>query len=326
MPLTETILTMKPMNIILLALLSAVLAACDREEDTYMVGTLERDRIDVVVESNEPIITIQARDGQEVQAGDLILEQNPERAAARLAQQVGLRNQAAARLAELQRGPREESIREARAKLEASRAREVNTLANYKRTQEIFDQGLSSDLRRDTDETNYKTTVAQVKADSEALDRLLHGTTIEELDQASAAVEASEAQVRQAQLDLERTRIFAPVSGVVDKVLYRIGERPAPGTTIAIVLDSSRTYARVYVPEHLRTQVIPGKNIDVRVDGVDDAFAGRVRWVSSDATFTPYFALTEHDRSRLSYLAEIDIPEAADLPSGVPLQADLPSE
>jgi len=279
-----------------------------------------------VVESNEPIIAIQVRDGQTVEAGDLILEQNPERAAARLAQQVGLRNQAAARLAELQRGPREESIREARAKLEAARAREVNTLAIYKRTQEVFDQGLSSDFRRDTDETNYKTAVAQVKADSEALDRLLHGTTIEELDQATAAVEASDAQVRQAQLDLDRTRIFAPVSGVVDKVLYRIGERPAPGTTIAIVLDSSRTYARVYVPEHLRTRVIPGANIDVQVDGVDGAFAGRVRWVSSDATFTPYFALTEHDRSRLSYLAEIDIPEAADLPSGVPLQADLPGE
>jgi HlyD family secretion protein len=302
------------------------LTACDREEDTYMVGTLERDRIDVVVESNEPIITIQARDGQEVAAGDLILEQDPERAAARLAQQVGLRNQAAARLAVLQRGPREESIREARAKLEASRAREVNTLAIYKRTQEVFDQGLSSDFRRDTDETNHKTAVAHVKADSEALDRLLHGTTIEELDQATAAVEASEAQVRQAQLDLDRTRIFAPVSGVVDKVLYRIGERPAPGTTIAIVLDSSRTYARVYVPEHLRTRVIPGASIDVRVDGVDGTLAGRVRWVSSDATFTPYFALTEHDRSRLSYLAEIDIPEAADLPSGVPLQADLPGE
>jgi len=326
MPLTETILTMKTMNIILLALLALPLTACDREEDSYMVGTLERDRIDVVVESNEPIIAIQVRDGQTVEAGDLILEQNPERAAARLAQQVGLRNQAAARLAELQRGPREESIREARAKLEAARAREVNTLAIYKRTQEVFDQGLSSDFRRDTDETNYKTAVAQVKADSEALDRLLHGTTIEELDQATAAVEASDAQVRQAQLDLDRTRIFAPVSGVVDKVLYRIGERPAPGTTIAIVLDSSRTYARVYVPEHLRTRVIPGANIDVQVDGVDGAFAGRVRWVSSDATFTPYFALTEHDRSRLSYLAEIDIPEAGDLPSGVPLQAEFPGE
>jgi HlyD family secretion protein len=326
MPLTGTILTMKIMTIILLALLATALTACDREETTYMVGTLERDRIDVVVESNEPIIFIAAKDGQEVAVGDLILEQDPARATARLAQQVGLRNQAAARLAELERGPREESIREARAKLESSRAREVNTLANLKRTQEVFDRGLSNEGRLDLDTTNYKTAAAQVKADSEALDRLLHGTTIEELDQATAAVEAGDAQVRQAQLDLDRTQIFAPVSGVVDKVLFRMGERPAPGTTIAVVLDSSRTYARVYVPEHLRTRVTPGVNIDVRMDGVDRAFSGRVRWVSSDATFTPYFALTEHDRSRLSFLAEIDIPEAADLPSGVPLQADFPGE
>ena len=317
---------MKTMDFILLVFLAATLSACNKEETTYMVGTLERDRIDVVVESNEPIISIQALDGQEVEAGDPILEQDPARAEARLAQQVGLRNQAAARLAELERGPRQESIREARAKLESSQASQVNALANYKRTQEIFERGLSSEGRLDLDEKNYKTAVAQVKADSEALDRLLQGTTIEELDQAVAAVQASEARVKQAQLDLDRTRIFAPVSGVVDKVLYRIGERPAPGTTIAIVLDSSRTYARVYVPEHLRTRVTPGTAIDVLVDGRDRPFSGRVRWVSSDATFTPYFALTEHDRSRLSFLAEIDIPEAANLPSGVPLQADFPGQ
>lgn len=291
-----------------------------------MVGTLERDRIDVVVESNEPIVSILAKDGQAVTAGDPILEQNPARAAARLEQQIGLRNQAAARLAELERGPRQELIREARAQLEASRVWERNAQADYERTREVFERGLSSEGRLDRAEADYKAAVAQVKADSEALDRLLHGTTPEELEQAAAAVEASEAQVRQAQLDLDRTKIFAPVSGVVDKVLYRIGERPAPGTTIAIVLDSSRTYARVYVPEHLRTRVTPGARIDVRVDGEDGAFEGRVRWVSSDAAFTPYFALTEHDRSRLSFLAEIDVPGAADLPTGVPLQADFPVE
>ena len=291
-----------------------------------MVGTLERDRIDIIVENNEPIMRIGAKDGQQVTVGDLILEQDPARLEARLAQQVGLRDQAAARLAELQRGPRQESIREARAKLEASRVEEVNALANYNRTQDIHAQGLSSDFRLDTDRTRYQTATAQVKVDSEALDRLLNGTTVEELDQAIAAVAAAEAQVQQAQLDLERTQIFAPVNGVVDKVLFRIGERPAPGTTIAVILDSSRTYARVYVPEHLRTRVTPGVSIGVNIDGTGRTFDGTVRWVSADATFTPYFALTEHDRSRLSFLAEIDIPDAADLPSGVPLQADFPGQ
>jgi HlyD family secretion protein len=310
-----------------IAIISVLLAtACNRTETTYMVGTLERDRIDITVESSEPITNIPVRDGQEVAAGTLVLEQDPARAAARLAQQVALSKQAAARLAELERGPREESIREARAKLEASRVLEVNSLADLERTREVFARGLSSQGRLDRDETNYRTAVAQVKADTEALDRLLHGTTTEELQQATAALEAAQARTQQAQLDLDRTRVNAPVAGVIDKVLFRIGERPAPGTTVAVLLDGSRTFARVYVPEHLRARIMPGKSLDVRIDGVDGEFQGTVRWVSSDASFTPYFALTEHDRSRLSFLAEIDVPDAASLPAGVPLQVDFPGE
>ena len=91
-----------------------------------------------------------------------------------------------------------------------------------------------------------------------------------------------------------------------------------------MLLSSDRTFARVYVPADLRATVRPGTTLEVRVDGVAGAFAGRVRWVSADASFTPYFALTEHDRSRLSYLAEIDLEGADELPSGLPLRAARP--
>lgn len=302
------------------------LGACDRSETTYMVGTLERDRVELKVESNEPIRGIHVRDGQEVIAGHLVLEQDSTRAEAQLAQLVALRDQAAARLAELKRGPRQESIREARANLTSATASRVNAAANLERTREVFERGLSSEGRMDTSETNFKTAAATEQAATEALERLLNGTTVEELQQAEAALLAAEAQVLAAGVDLERTRIYAPVAGVVDKVLFQLGERPMPGTTIAVVLDSSRTFARVYVPEQLRAQMQPGDAIDVRLDGVSGVMEGRVRWVSSDATFTPYFALTEHDRSRLSFLAEIDVPEASGLPSGLPLEADFPGQ
>lgn len=302
------------------------LGACDRAETTYMVGTLERDRVELKVESNEPIRGIHVQDGQVVAAGDLVLEQDSMRAEAKLSQIKALRDQAAARLAELVRGPRTESIREARANLDAAKASRVNAAANLKRTREVFDRGLSSQGLLDMSETSFKTASAQEQAATEALERLLNGTTVEELQQAEAALLAAEAQVIAAGVDLERTRIHAPVAGVVDKVLFQLGERPTPGTTIAVVLDSSRTFARVYVPEQLRARMQPGDPIDVRLDGVSGVMEGRVRWVSSDATFTPYFALTEHDRSRLSYLAEIDVPEASDLPSGLPLEADFPGK
>ncbi len=309
----------------LLLALTALLAACDQSETTYLVGTLERDRIELKVESNEPIVAIGVADGQSVTAGDVVLTQDAARAEARLAQLAALRDQAAARLAELRRGPREELIREARANLEARRAERANALADLERTREVFERGLSSQGQLDRDETAYRTAAAREQAATQALEQLLNGTTVEELLQAEAALEAATAQVRSADLDLARTRIVAPVDGVVDKVLYQLGERPAPGTTIAVLLDSSRTFARVYVPEHLRTRVQPGESLQVRVDGVAESFNGRVRWVSADASFTPYFALTQHDRSRLSYLAEIDLEGASDLPSGVPLQADFPA-
>ena len=53
-----------------------LLSACDRSETTYMVGTLERDRVELKVESNEPIVAIRVKDGQEVSAGDIVLEQD----------------------------------------------------------------------------------------------------------------------------------------------------------------------------------------------------------------------------------------------------------
>lgn len=303
----------------------ALLGGCDRGEPDVMVGTLERDRIELKVESNEPIVAIHVADGQRVEAGAPVLDQDTARAEARLAQLEALREQARARLAELLRGPREETIREARARLEAASAERVNAAANLERARNVFDRGLSSQGSLEADETRLATAAAAEKANREALERLLNGATVEELQQAEAALEAAGAQAKAARIDLERSRIAAPVAGVVDKVLYRLGERPPAGTTVAVLLADARVFARVYVPEHLRAQVRPGDGLAVRIDGAG-TYDGTVRWVSADASFTPYFALTEHDRSRLAYLAEIDVPGASDLPSGVPLEVDLPAE
>ena len=69
----------------------------------------------------------------------------------------------------------------------------------------------------------------------------------------------------------------------------------------------------------------------VSIDGVDGVLDGTVRYISAEAAFTPYYALTQKYRARLSYLAEValDDPRAAALPVGVPVQvtmAALPTE
>lgn len=309
----------------LIPVLLLTLTACNNAEDTFMVGTLERDRVEVSVESNEPIIAIHVTDGQMLKVGDLILEQDPARLERILVEQQAHRDQAAARLAELERGPRPETIREARAQLDSTRASAKNAKENLKRAQEVFARDLSDQFTLDFATTRWKTAAAAERAADESLDRLLNGTTREELDQAIATLEASEAAIKRIEFDISRLRTYAPVTGMLDKRLYQLGERPQTGATIGVILDAARVYARIYVPEPLRSSVQPGKRLNVRIDGSAGSMTGTVSWVSADASFTPYFALTEHDRSRLSYLAEIDVPDASALPSGVPLEVDFPA-
>jgi HlyD family secretion protein len=156
------------------------------------------------------------------------------------------------------------------------------------------------------------------------LDELLTGTTAEELRQAEEAVRQAEARVQSVQIDHDRHTTRAPVDGVIDSLLFEPGERPPTGQPMAILLSGSQAYARVYIPESLRALVKTGTSARVFVDGRADALSGQVRWVSSESAFTPYFALTERDRSRLSYVAKIDIVDAEErLPDGVPVEVEL---
>ena len=98
----------------------SILAACGQSAPPELVGTLERDRIELKVESSEPIVSIHVADGQQGSSGDPVISQDRARAEALLAQHRAARDQVAARLAELVRGPRYELIEESRAQLQSA--------------------------------------------------------------------------------------------------------------------------------------------------------------------------------------------------------------
>lgn len=150
------------------------------------------------------------------------------------------------------------------------------------------------------------------------------GTTVEELAQAEQAVKQAAALREVALVDLNRHSLKSPVDGILDSRLFEIGERPGVGQPAVILLGNQQPYARVYVPETLRVRIKPGIKALIFVDGLDAPIGGRVRWVASEAAFTPYYALTERDRGRLSYLAKIDITDTRErLPDGMPVQVEF---
>ncbi len=296
---------------------------CGSSSDSQVVlGTLERDRLELPAQANEPIIGIRVHEGEVVAQSQELLQLDPANAAARrsaLQASVGV---ARHRLAELIHGPRSEEVLEARARLGAAESQLDTEVNEYNRVKELVERKLTSQSAlerqravRDRAESARKEAQAQ-------LTLLLKGTRIEELDQAREALRQAEGELAEFDIGAERLLVRAPRAGVIEALPFKLGERPPAGAAVVIMLAEGAPYARVYVPEPMRVGVKAGTSAEVRVDGVEEPFAGQVRYISAEAAFTPYFALTQKDRSRLSYLAEVTLTEAraAELPAGIPVE------
>lgn len=303
------------------ALLFALAACTPSEDDDRVVGELASDRILMTVEVSEPILHIAVAEGERVGVGQLLLEQDARRAEARLREADAAMAQLSARRDELLRGPRSEQIRQAKADVDGARHELEFRRAELERAMRVFERKLTSPESVDQAQIAYDTAAAALEQRQARLEELLTGTTAEELEQAEQAVRQAKARRDAAAIDVERLKLFAPVAGTIDTRIFEVGERPLVGQPVLVLLAGEQAHAEVYVPEALRARVRPGTRARVSVDGLEDPVDGEVRWVASESAYTPYYALTERDRGRLSYLAKIDLLGTDErLPDGLPVE------
>lgn len=310
-------------TILLVSLLALV--ACDSQESNQrVVGQLESDRIEITAEVSEPIVERTVVEGQAVDAGQLLISQDTSRIESRIAEARASELQAQARLDELIRGPRKELIVAAQANVQGAKDELEFRETDLTRAQQVFERNLASHEIRDRAKAARDNAKANLESLEAKLEELLTGTTPEELRQAQELVSQAQARIASLKIDFQRHSSVAPVDVVVDSLLFEVGERPAIGQPMAILLSGRQPYARVFVSESMRVHVTPGTSARIFVDGLEEPLEGRVRWVASEAAFTPYFALTEHDRGRLSFAAKVDVLNASTrLPDGVPVEVEL---
>ena len=317
--------SMRALVVLLLSGVCLAGVACRDGKEWRVVGTLERDRIELTAEAREPIVAVHVREGESVSAGQVLIELDGTRLAAQVAAAQGARDRAAAHLAELERGPRRELIVQARARLAAAESALATVRIDFARVERLVGQRVESEDRLDHLRGQADEAEARRNEASAALTLYLEGTTAEKLAQARASLAESEARLADIRVRASRLEVRAPVDGKIDALPYEIGERPAPGGVVAVMLTEGAPYARVFVPAPLRVHVAPGTSAWVEIDGLEGPRRGRVRSIANDAAFTPYYALTERDRSRLTYLAKVDLldPQAAALPAGIPVEVVL---
>ncbi len=144
--------------------------------------------------------------------------------------------------------------------------------------------------------TSVRTTYQQARA---ALDQAQAGVAAAEATRASAVgdlasnealtrgvseltapdVAAARARLAQARLNLERTIIRAPISGVVTNRQVQIGQRVAAGTPMMSLVPTDAVFVDANFKESQLKNVRPGQPVELRSDfyGSDVIFHGRVK-------------------------------------------------
>jgi HlyD family secretion protein len=300
------------------------LAGCGDGSDA-LLGTLERDRVELVAEAQETILEVAVREGDAVKSGQLLLRLDPSSAAARLGQAQANALAAERRHAEYVAGARKERVAQARANAAGAAARAATESKEYERVEKLVAQQLLPASALDRQRALRDSAIADERAAREALAELVNGTRAEVVEQAAAALAAARAQVAELDLSLERHTVRAPRDGVIDALPYKLGERPPKGGPVVVMLAGGAPYARVFIPQARRAAVAAGTPATVTFDGAERAWKAEVRYISSEAAFTPYYALNERERGRLAYLAEVVLtePDAAGLPTGIPVEVTL---
>jgi HlyD family secretion protein len=312
----------RPSVVLLGVAVAALLGACSSEKNPPFVGSLEWDRVAVTAELAEPVLRWDVAEGDRVEAGAPLLEQDPRRQDARIAAAHGDLMQAEGKLLELTNGARIETIDTARANLAKAHAAESDAQMDYDRNVELKKRDLIAGAAVDQSRAALAQAKAETKAQEAQLLELTHGTRPEQIDQAHAAVAAAKGTLEQLELTRARLTIRAPRAGRVDALPFHPGDQPPVGAALVSMLVGDAPYARVFVPAPRRGNIKQGDAFDVKLED-GRTFTATVRSIRSEASFTPYYALAGDDAARLVYRAELVLQGdgAADLPAGLPVSA-----
>lgn len=197
------------------------------------------------------IVELNVREGARVSRGDLLLRLRPDNYQAQLE-----RNEA--------------EVAQARATLSEREADSLQTRLEFERQRRLFEREVIPESEFEAAESTYNQAVARLQA-------------------ARFQVQSAMATLRDAREQLEKTNIYAPMSGTVSKLNVELGERVVgtsqmEGTEMMRIARLEQMEMEVDINENDVVNVSPGDTARVEVDAYPDrSFQGAVTEIANSA-------------------------------------------
>jgi len=213
------------------------------------------------------IIELYVQEGDSVKKGQLLLRIRPDNYLAMVSQQSAAV------------GTQRANVGQAQAQLEQQTANAKQTELTYRRQASLYKQKVIS-------QSDYEAAQAAYNASQEQLKAIRAQITA-----AQSTVRSAQAGLQEAQKNLNKTTIYAPVSGTVSKLNVKKGERVVgttqmAGTEIMRIANLNNMEVRVSVNENDIIRVQLGDSADVEVDSYttqNEKFKGIVTAIANTA-------------------------------------------
>lgn len=300
----------------------------DGADDGALVasGTMEATDAQLGFPTSGLLVEVAAREGDSVRAGAELARLDRQEMQARRAQAEAEVRAARALLRELERGFRSEEVAQARAALEAATRRADDARQDLQRTRTLREGGAVSQEALDRAEVALDVAEAERSRAAEQLQLLESGPRRERIEAQRAQLARAEAAVRALDATLANMTIRAPFDGIVTVRHREPGEIVPAGSPVLTVMDPDDRWVRIYVPENRLGAVRLGSRAEITSDTYEKSYPGEVRYIASEAEFTPKTVQTTEERVRLVYAVKVFVLDdpTYDLKPGIPADVRIP--
>lgn len=269
-------------------------------------GNVDIRQVDLAFNASGRINRMRAVEGQQVQRGQLLAVLDSarfEHAVAQAKAQVAAQQQV---VDKLEAGSRPQEIQQARANVDAAKARVTNARQEYQRDQGLIRQKAVSQSQLDSARAAYDTARAELDSAQQALALALAGPRSEDIAAAKATLDADRAGLALAQQDLTDASLYAPAAGIIQTRILEPGDMASPQRPVYTLALTDPLWVRAYVSEPDLGKIHPGMHAAVTTDSYPGKrYRGWIGYISPTAEFTPKSVETNEVRSALVYQVRV---------------------